>query len=64
MLPSQDFFIADCTVGGVITRLRVIVKVFTQEALQTSLEWDGMIVVSASSIWIVFFGLKEIVKLL
>jgi hypothetical protein len=63
MPSSQDFFVAACTLGGVITMIRVFITVFTQPDIQALLNWDGTIATCASSLWIAFFGLKEIVKL-
>jgi hypothetical protein len=60
---SQDFFVAACTLGGVITMVRVFITVFTEPDIQTALDWDGTIATCASSLWIAFFGVKEIVKL-
>lgn len=60
---SQEFVIAAYALGGAIALVKVFIKVVTQKHLQSELDWDGTVAICASSCWMAFLSVKEVVKL-
>jgi hypothetical protein len=62
--PSTDeFVVAGFALGGAIALFKVLVKLVTQEKLQTDLDWDGTIALCISSGLGIYISLKEVFKL-
>lgn len=59
---EQEFIVAGFALGSAIALFKVLIKVVTQEKLQTDLEWDGTIAVCISSGLGIYLSLKEITK--
>lgn len=45
----EEFVVAGFALGGAIALLKVLIKLLTQEKLQTELDWDGSIALCISS---------------
>jgi hypothetical protein len=62
-LNSEDFVVAGFALGGAIALIKVLIKLLTQEKLQTDLDLDGSIALCISSGLGIYLSLKEVFKL-
>jgi hypothetical protein len=62
-LQGQDFVIVGFAVGGVIALTRVIIKVISDEKLQTTIDWDGTVAICIGCGFGIYLSIKEVIKL-
>jgi hypothetical protein len=59
-LNVEAFIVTGFTLGGAITLGKILIKLITQEKLQTDLEFDGSMGLFLGSVAGLYFALKEV----
>jgi hypothetical protein len=59
-LNVEAFIVAGFTLGGAITLIKILIKLLTQEKLQTDLEFDGSMGLFLGSSAGIYVALKEV----